>query len=192
MKKSVLAFTFLSALFLLSCNSDDSKADSTSATNNSGSNSSGSSSNAVTPGSPEEFAGVLASYVIDSNLTGIDSLIILHDEMQAVISGSNVTPAGKEAAISHIDTEIGKMKNDMRNGLADIRMKGKANNIVWMGAKFKNARYSVAKPNGYEMMQLTCIIDFNGVEYPFTVTDVVHTSDGWKLGGKMYYGSDQH
>lgn len=186
MKKLVLALTL--PLLFAACSSDENKSDNSLTGTNANSSS---SSNAPSPGSPEEFAGVLANFVIDSNMAGIDSLIILHDEMKDVISNSNVTPAGKEAAISHIDTEIGKMKNDMSNGLKDIRSKATANNIIWMGAKYKTVRYTVAKPNGYEMMQLSCIVDFNGVEYPFTVTDVVHTSNGWKLGGKMYYGNAQ-
>lgn len=140
------------------------------------------------PGSPEEFAKKLTEHVIDSNYQAIVDMIILKDEMVDLIKNSSVSTSGKEAAIAHVDTEIGKMKMDMFNGLTEIRKSGRTSGVVWENCKYKAARYDVKSPNGYEMMQLKCVIDCNGMEQVFTVTDVVHTPNGWKLGGKMMFG----
>lgn len=140
------------------------------------------------PGSPEEFAYRLANFVIDSNYQGIADMIIQKQEMVELISNSSVTQAGKEAAISHVDVEIAKMKMDMSNGLREIRSSGTTAGMYWPNCKYKDARYDVAQPNGYDMMQLKVELDCNGITNVFTVTDVVRTKNGWKLGGKMMFG----
>lgn len=140
------------------------------------------------PGSPEEFAKKLTEHVIDSNYQAIVEMIIVKDEMVDLIRNSRVSTAGKEAAISHVDTEIGKMKMDMFNGLAEIRKSGRALGLAWENCTYKSVRYDIKNPNGYDMMQLKCVIDCNGMEHVFTVTDVVKTPKGWRLGGKMMFG----
>lgn len=145
----------------------------------------------VTEGTPEIVAKQIADYVIANDNQGMLNLIITQEEMTDVISGSTVTTMGKEVAIKNIPTEISKMRVDYTNGLADVRKQCEANGMVWANCKFKDVTYEMNNPTGYYMAQLTCVLECNGMEYKFTVTDVVQTENGWKLGGTMAYGEVQ-
>lgn len=139
-------------------------------------------------GSPEAMAKQVCERVIANDHEGLMSLIITQDEMADVIKNSSVTKAGKEAAVDNRLTGIGQMRIDITNGLLEVRKQCEANGMVWENCTYKDARYEVNNPTGYNMMQLHCILDCNGMEYIFTVTDVVDSKNGWKLGGTMYYG----
>jgi hypothetical protein len=116
------------------------------------------------------------------------NLIITQEEMTEVITGSTVTAMGKEVAIKNIPAEISKMRVDYTNGLNDIRKQCEATGVEWSNCKFKDVTYEMNNPTGYFMAQLTCFVECNGIEYKFTVTDVVQTKNGWRLGGTMYFG----
>lgn len=142
----------------------------------------------VTEGTPEVVAKQIAECVIANDNQGMLNLIITQEEMTDVISGSTVTTMGKEVAINNIPTEISKMRVDYTNGLEDVRKQCEANGMVWANCKFKDVTYEMNNPTGYFMAQLTCVLECNGMEYKFNVTDVVQTENGWKLGGAMGYG----
>lgn len=139
-------------------------------------------------GSPEATAKQICERVIANDHEGLMALIITQEEMADVIKNSSVTRAGKEAAVENRFVGIGQMRIDITNGLLEVRKQCEATGMVWENCKYKDARYEINNPTGYNMMQLHCILDCNGMEYIFTMTDVVDTKNGWKLGGKMYYG----
>lgn len=139
-------------------------------------------------GSPKAMGKQIAELVIANDNAGLNALIISQEEMTAVITGSSVTPMGKEVAIKNIPVELPKMRNDITNGLAEVRKQCEANGVVWENCTYKDTRYEINNPTGYNMMQLHCILDCNGMEYVFTMSDVVETKNGWKLGGTMFYG----
>lgn len=149
---------------------------------------SGTSSNEPVAGSPEAFGKEIASFIIANDNQGVIGLIIEQTEMEEVIKNSSVTTMGKEVAIKNIPMEISKMRVDYTNGLTEIRKSGETAGIVWENCKFKEAYYEISNPTGYNMMQLHCVLDCNGQEHEFTVTDVVETENGWKLGGTMMFG----
>jgi hypothetical protein len=153
-------------------------------------NTGNSSASSGTPeaGSPKALAVELCNAVIANDTDAFMNLIITQEEMTALISGSAVSAMGKEAAISNIPTEISKMRIDITNGLAAVRQQCEANGAVWENTKYKDARFEINNPNGYNMMQLHCILECNSLEYIFTLSDVVETKNGWKLGGTMFYG----
>lgn len=140
---------------------------------------------------PEGTARMISNYVIANDYNGLANMIITADEMKEVISGSSVTPEGKKVAISRVNEEIKEMQLDTKSGLDEIRAKGTTAGIVWENCKFKEARPTIAEPSGFPMMQLKCVLECNGQEFVFTVTDIVETDNGWKLGGKMMYGDVQ-
>lgn len=141
------------------------------------------------PGSPEEIGMKISNFVIANDNQGLTDLIIQQGEMEEVIKNSSVSQMGKEVAIKNIPTEISKMRMDYSNGLASIRSNIEATGADWSGCKFKNVTYEINNPTGYNMMQLHCTLDCGGLEQTFTVTDVVETPNGWKLGGTMYFGN---
>lgn len=178
-----LHFLFPVLLFVfVACSSDTPDQKSGSTSGSSGSNS------APEAGSPEEFGMRMANFVIANDNQGVIGLIIEQAEMEEVIKNSSVTTMGKEVAIKNIPMEISKMRVDYTNGLTEIRKSGEAAGIVWTNCKFKSAYYEISNPTGYNMMQLHCVLDCNGQEHEFTVTDVVETENGWKLGGTMMFG----
>lgn len=174
---ATISFTFIS------CggeSSDEKKPSTTTATNP--------AAVEVTEGTPEVTAKQIADYIISNNNQALMELIITQEEMTRVISESSVTSMGKEVAIRNIPTEISKMRVDYTNGMTDIRKQCEASGIEWSNCKFKDVTYEMNNPTGYFMAQLLCVLECNGMEYKFTVTDVVQTEGGWKLGGTMYFG----
>jgi len=142
----------------------------------------------ITEGTPEAFGVQVCNLVIKNDNQGLMDLIITQDEMTNVISNSSVSQMGKQVAISNIPTEISKMRVDYTNGLTDIRKNCEAAGIEWSNCKMKDVTCEVANPTGYNMAQIHCVLECNGMEYKFTVSDVVETENGWRLGGTMYYG----
>lgn len=170
-------------VLIASCSGDTEPASDTSKTNATNPN-----AVEVTEGTPVETAKLIAQYVITNDNQGMMNLIITSEEMTEVITGSTVTPMGKEVAIKNIPTEISKMRVDYTNGLAEVRKQCEASGVEWSNCKYKDVTYEMNNPTGYFMAQLVCILDCNGMEYKFSVTDVVQTKNGWKLGGTMNYG----
>jgi hypothetical protein len=182
------AFLFLipaSLLFLASCGNDT---ESKPAESTTPAASPSSASSAPQAGSPEETAMKLANLVIANDQEGLMGMIISPEEMKDVIANSSVMPQGKETAIKNIPTAISQMRADMTKGLTEVRSKCEEAGVVWENCRYKDARYEINNPTGYNMMQLHCIMDCNGMEYTFTLTDVAQTENGWRLGGIMYYG----
>lgn len=169
------------ALLLASCSGDPEPANQPAATDKP-------VAKEVTEGTPKAIAEQIAALVIANNNEGLLNLIITQEEMTDVIKGSSVTQMGKEVAIKNIPVEISKMRTDMTNGLADIRKQCETKGIDWAACRFKDVQYEMNNPTGYFMAQLKCTLDCNGMEYLFTVTDVVQAKNGWKLGGTMYSG----
>lgn len=142
----------------------------------------------VTEGTPEATGVQICNLIIANDNQGLMNLIITQEEMTDVISGSSVSQMGKEVAIKNIPTEISKMRVDYTNGLTDVRKNCEAAGVEWSNCKVKDVSYDMANPTGYYMAQLHCVLECNGQEYKFTVSDVVQTETGWKLGGTMYFG----
>lgn len=140
---------------------------------------------------PEGVGKMITDYVIANDYNGLANLIITHDEMAKAIGGSNASPEGKDFAISRVDAEIKEMQVDIKTGLDEIRASGTTAGIVWDNCKFKEARPTINESRGFQMMTLKCVIESNGQEHVFTVTDIVGTDNGWKLGGKMMFGDIQ-
>jgi hypothetical protein len=143
---------------------------------------------AVDNTTPAGTGELVAGYVIANDYSGLANMIITHAEMEKAISGSNAPKEGKEFAIGRIDTEIKVMQTDIKTGLDQIRAAGTNAGIVWEQCTFKEAVPTIDKSRGFEMMRLKCVLLCNGQEHVFTVTDIVGTSTGWKLAGKMIYG----
>lgn len=141
--------------------------------------------------SPDAVGEKITDYVIANDYNGLANMIITSDEMTKAISGSNAPAEGKKFAISRVDDEIKEMQTDIKTGLDEIRASGTKAGIVWENCKFKEARPTIDESRGFQMMQIKCVIDCSGQEYIFTVTDLVGTDSGWKLGGKMMYGDIQ-
>jgi PBP1b-binding outer membrane lipoprotein LpoB len=170
-------------VLIASCSGDTEPANNTSKTN-----ATNPDAVEVTEGTPVEAAKQIAGFVIANDNAGLMNLIITQEEMTEVITGSTVTPMGKEVAIKNIPTEISKMRVDYTNGLAEVRKQCEASGVEWSNCKFKDVKYEMNNPTGYFMAQLVCVLECNGMEYKFTVSDVVQTKNGWRLGGTMYYG----
>ena len=137
---------------------------------------------------PEGTAELIANYVIANDSSGLMGMIITEDEMKKAIASSNAPSDGKEFAISRVKEEVQVMKTDIKNGLEQIRTAGTATGIIWEDCSFKEAVPTIDKSRGFEMMRLKCILECDGSEYVFTVTDIVGTQHGWKLAGKMMFG----
>lgn len=137
---------------------------------------------------PQGTGELVAGYVIANDYSGLANMIINHAEMEKAISGSNAPKEGKEFAIGRIDTEIKAMQTDIKTGLDQIRAAGTTAGIVWEQCTFKEAIPTIDKSRGFEMMRLKCVVECNGKEHSFTVTDIVGTDNGWKLAGKMIFG----
>lgn len=137
---------------------------------------------------PEAYGRKIAELVIAGDYNAIDQLIISPDAMKAAISSSNVSPGGKEAAISRADAEVMKMHSEIRQGVDTVRARGMRNGIAWENASVKQVIPEVDKSRGFEMLRLKCVVECNGVETYFTVTDIVGTDKGWKLAGYFFYG----
>lgn len=137
---------------------------------------------------PEGIGKMITDYVIANDYSGLANLIITNDEMTKAISGSTAPAEGKKFAISRVDAEIKEMQVDIKSGLDEIRASGTTAGIVWENSKFKEARPTIDESRGFQMMTLKCVIESNGQEHVFTVTDIVGTDNGWKLGGKMMFG----
>ncbi|HTF06432.1 MAG TPA: hypothetical protein VK826_20510 [Bacteroidia bacterium] len=179
MKKSISIFILATSLFAVSCGSEE-----TAETVNK------TEAKTVTlpPDATQAFGQKVTELVIANDYAGLTSLIITKDEMTKAIQGSTAPANGKEFAISRVEDEIKEMQVDVKTGLDQIRASGTTAGIVWDKCTFKEARPSIDQSRGFDMMQLKCVIDCNGTEHIFTVTDVVGTDAGWKLGGKMIYG----
>ncbi len=176
--------------FVISCGSDPVAGDDTSKSN-SVSTTSANNPTAVelTEGTPEAVGQKIVEFVIANNADSLMSLLITPEEMKEVIANSNVMQKGKEAAIGNIPTAISQMRIDHTRGLAEIRKQCETTGIEWSNCKFKSATCEMTNPTGYFMAQMKCVMECNGMDYKFTVTDVVQTTSGeWKLGGTMYYG----
>lgn len=183
MMRKLLYTIPLSILFLTSCGEEG-----TAETKPTQTNASNPSAVEITEGTPEATAKLIADYVLANDNQGLMNLIITQEEMTDVITNSSVTTMGKEVAIRNIPTEISKMRVDYTNGLADVRKQCEANGVVWENCRFKDVTYEMNNPTGYFMAQLICVLECNGMEYKFHVTDIVQTKNGWKLGGTMGYG----
>jgi len=142
----------------------------------------------VSEDDPEAYGRKLAELVIAGDYNAIDQLIISPDAMKNAVRSSNVSPAGKEAAISRADSEVMKMHGEIRAGVDTIRARAMRNGFAWENASVKQVIPEVDKSRGFEMLRLKCILQCNGVETYFTVTDIVGTDKGWKLAGYFFYG----
>lgn len=185
MKKSfflgcvVVVFSF--AFFCTACGDDHAKEPTASIEN----------PNAKAPevaNDPVKFGNTVTDLIIANNYQALTDLIIKHDEMQKAISGSTAPQNGKEFAISRIDDEIKVMQVDVKTGLDNIRSEGTAAGIVWENCTFKSAIPTIDKARGFEMMTLKCVLTCNGQDHHITITDIVGTDNGWKLGGRLYFG----
>lgn len=137
---------------------------------------------------PIKFGNTVTDLIIANNYQALTDFIIKHDEMQKAISGSTAPQNGKEFAISRIDDEIKVMQVDTKTGLDNIRSEGTAAGIVWENCTFKSATPTIDKARGFEMMTLKCVLTCNGQDHYITITDIVGTDNGWKLGGRLYFG----
>jgi hypothetical protein len=169
-------------LFLFgSCGSDGGKSDDSGNANTStGNGASNPAAVEVTEGTPLETAQQVAQFVIANDNAGLTGLIISAEEMNDVISNSSVSQMGKEVAIKNIPTEISKMRVDYTTGLAEVRKQCESIGVEWSNCKFKDATYEMNNPTGYFMAQIICILECNGMEYKFTISDVVQTKNGWR------------
>ncbi len=175
----VLFFSF--AFFFMACDGDLTKETTASIEN----------PNAKVPevaNDPVKFGNTVTDLIIANNYQALNDLIIKHDEMQKAISGSTAPQNGKEFAISRIDEEIKVMQFDTKTGLDIIRSEGIAAGIVWENCTFKSTIPSIDKARGFEMMTLKCVLTCNGQDHRITITDIVGTDNGWKLGGRLYFG----
>jgi hypothetical protein len=137
---------------------------------------------------PEVFGRKLTELLIAGDHQSIDQLIISPDAMKKAIASSSVPANGKEAAISRADSEVMKMHSEIRAGVDTVRSLGTRNGLAWENATVKQVIPQVDKSRGFEMLRLKCIVECNGVESYFTVTDIVGTDNGWKLAGYFFYG----
>ena len=137
---------------------------------------------------PEGTAQMIAGYVIANDADGLVSMIISKEEMTAAISASNAPPEGKEFAIGRVEEEIRIMQGDIKKGLDQVRAGAAGAGIVWAEAKFKSVTPKIDEKRGFQMMSMVCVIESDGKEFKFSVTDIVGTDNGWKLAGKMYSG----
>jgi hypothetical protein len=137
---------------------------------------------------PEVFGCKLTELLIAGDHQSIDQLIISPDAMKKAIASSNVPANGKEAAISRADSEVMKMHSEIRQGVDTVRARAMRNGFVWENATVKQVIPEVDKSRGFEMLRLKCIVQSNGAESFFTVTDIVGTDSGWKLAGYFFYG----
>jgi hypothetical protein len=142
----------------------------------------------VTEGTPEAMGVQICNLVIANDNKGLTDLIITQEQMTNVITNSSVSQMGKQVAIGNIPTEISKMRVDYTSGMTDIRKNCEAAGVEWSNCKMKDVKCEVTNPTGYNMAQMHCVLECNGMEYKFTVSDVVETESGWRLGGTMYYG----
>lgn len=183
MKKTTFILAAAFALSVLSgCGSETTAVSTTSASNPAA------KAPAVSGDDPEAYGRKIAELVIAGDYNAIDQLIISPDAMKAAISSSNVSPGGKEAAISRADAEVMKMHSEIRQGVDTVRARGMRNGIAWENANVKQVIPEVDKSRGFEMLRLKCVVECNGVETYFTVTDIVGTDKGWKLAGYFFYG----
>jgi hypothetical protein len=183
MKKTTFILAAYFVMNLLSaCGSDASTENSTSVANPAA------KAPAVSDDDPEVFGRKVAELVIAGDYTAIDQLIISPDAMKNAVRNSNVSPAGKEAAISRADSEVMKMHGEIRLGVDTVRARAMQNGFAWENATVKQVIPEVDKSRGFEMLRLKCILQCNGVETYFTVTDIVGTDKGWKLAGYFFYG----
>lgn len=185
MKKSKLFLTltcFSALMMCVSCGTDSTSESGTSSSSNSN------AKEPVVANDPVKFGQTVTELIIANNYQGLAALIIKHDEMEKAISGSTAPQNGKEFAISRIDDEIKVMQVDVKTGLDNIRSSGTAAGIVWENCTFTEAVPTIDNARGFEMMSLKCILTCNGVNHHITITDIVGTDDGWKLGGKLFFG----
>lgn len=183
MKKTtyLLAACFVMNL-LTACGGDSSEENATSVANPAA------KAPTISEDDPEVFGRKLAELVIAGDYNAIDQLIISPDAMKNAVRSSNVSPAGKEAAISRADAEVMKMHGEIRAGVDTIRARGVRDGIAWENATVKQVIPQVDKSRGFDMLRLKCVVQCNGVEKYFTVTDIVGTDKGWKLAGYFFYG----
>lgn len=183
MKKTTFILAAALALSILSgCGSETTAESTTSASNPAA------KAPAVSEDDPEAYGRKLAELVIAGDYNAIDQLIISPDAMKNAVRSSNVSPAGKEAAISRADSEVMKMHGEIRQGVDTVRARAMRNGFVWENATVKQVIPEVDKSRGFDMLRLKCILQCNGVETYFTVTDIVGTDKGWKLAGYFFYG----
>lgn len=181
-KTSLLFFATAVMLFSTSCGEDKAEKESTGGTENSA------AKEPLVANDPLKFGKTVSDLIIANNYQGLADLIILHDEMEKAISGSTAPKEGKEFAIGRIDDEIKVMQTDTKSGLDNIRSEGTAAGIVWENCAFKEATPSIDNSRGFQMMTLKCVLTCNGQDHTITITDIVGTDGGWKLGGRLYFG----
>ncbi len=183
MKKTTFILAAIFAMKMLAgCGSDASSENSTSVANPAA------KAPTVSENDPEAYGRKLAELVIAGDYNAIDQLIISPDAMKNAVRSSNVSPKGKESALSSAETEVMKMHSEIRQGVDTVRARAMRNGFAWENATVKQVIPEVDKSRGFDMLRLKCILQCNGVETYFTVTDIVGTDKGWKLAGYFFYG----
>lgn len=134
----------------------------------------------------EKLAKAIVAAIATDNYAAFTDLLVTQREYVALMRAS--THPGDEIKANDSVAVMQKVYKTARRSFDEIRENGTRDGIVWERAQYKSVRYNLDTLHGVEFVRMVIVIGFRGAEYPITASEVMKTTSGWKVLGRIRYG----